>query len=331
MKRFFGWVGLFLLLGTAHVASAQIVGRVLGARGQGVVIGVGQNVGVEKGEVFWVYRDSLASGKVHRTKIGRVEIVKTFPKISVARIVWVKPENRIRKGDVAIHTDASFFSDYFSSGNLQFSFSAGMNKLYLTDLNRALVQQGAAFGVNAKSARMETGSAFGVQIRGRLPFHLSALWDGRYLSAVTTLKKTNASGQNVDINWSIRSWSANLGLAFSFVDTRLLELYAGARVGALISDLKFLNSVGNTFDNDYFEDTNVASGVFAGLSYKPSPHVALTLEAGYHSRGLGHVQGYRYTPGKKWDNYILRTALTKKRVNVDLSGISILVGVGARL
>ncbi len=330
MRKFLFWVGVLILVGMWQQAGAQTVGRILGARARGVVLQAGQNVGVQKGDVFWVYRDSLASGKVHRTKIGRVEVVKTFPKISVARIVWLKPDARIQKGDVAVHTKTSFFSDYFSSGNLQTTFSAGMNKLYLTDLNRALVQQGSVYGVNAKPARLKTGSAFGVRVRGRLPFHLGILWEGNYLNASTSLEQKNPAGKNVILNWVVRAWSANLGLTFSPVDTRLFELYAGARVGALISDVKFLNTLGSSFDNAYFEDTNVASGVFAGISYKPSNHVVLTVEAGYDSRGLGHLQGYRYTPGKKWENYIPRAAVTGKRINVDLSGISVMVGGGVR-
>ncbi len=331
MKKYLVGLGFVVLFGMAQVAAAQTIGRVLGARARGVVLEAGENAGVQKGDLFWVFRDSLAKGKLLRTKIGRVEIVKTFPKISVARIVWVKPETHIRKGDVAIHTEASLFTDYFSSGNLQLTFSAGMNKLYLTDLNRALVQQGSVYGVNAKGARINTGSAFGVRFRARLPFHLGVLWEGNYLSTATRLEKDNSAGKNVVLSWAAKAWSANLGLTFSPVDTRLFELYTGARVGALISDVKFLNTLGSTFDNGYFEDTNVASGVFAGISYKPNNHVVLTLEAGYDSRGLGHLTGYRYTPGKKWDNYIPRAAITGKRINVDLSGISVMVGLGARL
>ncbi len=331
MKEKWTWLGLIFLLVFVQTANAQTIGRVLGARGRGVVLQVGQKAGVEKGQVFFVYRDSLRAGKLKRTKIARVQVVKTFPKISVARIVWLKPQIHIKKGDVAVHTRTSFWGDYFSSGNLQMTFSFGMNKLYPTDLNRALVQQGSVYGVDAKSARFKTGSALRIRLRGRLPFHLSALWEGDYLSTAAALQKSGLSGKNVAMNWNIRAWSSQLGLAFNIVDTHVLNIYVGTRVGVLIADLKFLNTFGSTYDNAYFEETNVASGLFSGLSYKPGCHVVLTIETGYDFRGLGHLQGYRYTPGKRWDHYIPRTALTENRIHVDLSGVSVLVGIGARL
>jgi len=319
-----------LFWGTKQAFSQLRVGEVLGSRGRGVVIKLGQKDGIQNNQIFTIYRDEIKNGKRKRVKIGRVLIIKTYKDISVAKIQQVQKGIVIRKGDVAVFTNPSFFSDYFGNGNLQLSVNAGMAKLYLTDFNRSFVAYASQKLVNAKNKKIHSGNLFRGRLKARLPYRLSAVFEGEYLFSSTALNDLNSDRMAVALKRVLESWIANVGITYSLWQTRRWEAFAGAKVGVIKSNIKFLNAFGNgTYTNSYFEEWNTSSGIFTGLSYAPTRSFLVTLEGGYDNRNLGHLSGYSYKNGAKIENVIAR-APDNHPITTDLSGFSATIGTGIR-
>ncbi len=319
-----------LFLGTNQAFSQPKVGEVLGSRGKGVVIKLGQKDHIQNHQLFDIYRDTIKNGKRKRIKIGRVLIIKPYQDISVAKIQWLKKGIVIQKGDVAVLAHPSIFSDYFGIGNLQLSVNAGMAKLYLTDFNRSFVAYASQNLVNAKNKKIHSGSLFRGRLKARLPHRLSAIVEGEYLSTSTALNAANSNGVAVALKRVLETWSGSVGLAYNLWQTQHWEGFAGAKVGIIKSDIKFLNAFGNsTYKNSYFEEWNTSSGIFAGVSYTPIQLFSVILEGGYDNRNLGHLTGYSYKNGAKIENVIAR-APDNHPITANLSGFSVAVGTGVR-
>ena len=319
-----------LFLATNQAFSQLKVGQVLGSRGKGVVIQLGQKDNIQNNQIFKIYRDEIKNGKRKRVKIGRVLIIKTYKNISVAKLQQVQKGVVIRKGDIAVLASPSIFSDYFGNGNLQLSVSAGMAKLYLTDFNRSFVAYASQNLVNAKSKKIHSGNLFRGQLKARLPHRLGAVFEGEYLFTSTALNAVNSHEMAVALKRVLESWIGNVGITYSLWQTQRWEAFAGAKVGVIKSNIKFLNAFGNgAYKNSYFEEWNTSSGLFAGLSYTPTRSFFVTLEGGYNNCNLGHLTGYSYQNGVKLENVIAR-APDNHPITTNLSGFSVTVGTGIR-
>ncbi|NOY78581.1 MAG: hypothetical protein GXO76_11995 [Calditrichaeota bacterium] len=329
-KTVFIWIVIVLFFGINQAYSQPKVGEILGSRGKGVVIKLGQKDHIQNNQVFDIYRDVIKNGKRKRIKIGRVLVIKAYENISVAKIQSLKKGIVIRKGDIAVRVPPSFFSDYFAKGNLQFSGSVGMAKLYLTDFNRSFVAYASQNLVNAKEKKIHSGTLFRGRLKARLPHRLTAILEGEYLSTSTALNAVNQNRVAVALKRVLETWSGSVGLAYSLWQTQRWELFTGAKVGLLKSDIKFLNAFGNgSYRNSYFEEWNTSSGLFAGLSYSPTHLFSVTLEGGYDARNLGHLSGYSYQNGVKLEHVIAR-APDNHAITTDLSGFSTTLGMSVR-
>ncbi|GBD94605.1 hypothetical protein BMS3Abin05_02216 [bacterium BMS3Abin05] len=303
---------------------------VLGSRGQGVVIKIGQKRGITAGQKFDIYRDTVKDGVRKRIKIGQVLVIKVFPNISVAKIQRVAKNRTIKKGDVAVLKQKSFFTDYFGRGNLRISANVGMANLYLTDFNRAFVSYASHYLIDAKPAKIHSGNLFRGRLKMRLPYSLNIVLDGEYLPVAAAVNQTNKNGLKVNLKRTIESWIGNVGLAYNFWQVPGWEAYAGAKAGFIKSDIKFLNYFSDGhYLNSYFEEMNLSTGVFAGITYTPAKVFFINLETGYNGRGLGHLAGYSYKDGQRIDHVIARD-LTGKAITTDLSGFSVTLGTGLR-
>jgi len=329
-KIIFIWMAVVLFFGINQAYSQPKVGQVLGSRGKGVVIKLGQKDHIQADQIFAIYRDTIKNGKRKRIKIGRVLIIRVYENISVAKIQQLKKGIVIQKGDVAVLVRPSVFAEYFGKGNLDVSGNVGMAKLYLTDFNRSFVAYASQNLVNAKEKKIHSGTLFRGRLRARLPHHLSAILEGQYLSTSTALNAVNQNRVAVALKRVLETWSGSVGLAYSLWQTQRWEGFIGAKAGLLKSDIKFLNAFGNrSYKNSYFEEWNTCSGIFAGLSYSPTQLFSVTLEGGYDSRNLGHLSGYAYQNGIKLENVIAR-APDNHPITTDLSGFSMTLGMGVR-
>ena len=329
MKKFIFLIAGISLFFWSNAAFAQPkMAQVLGGRGKGVVIELGQKDQIQNNQIFDIYRDTIKNGKRKRVKIGRVQVIKVFKHISVAKIQHVKKGFDVKKGDVAILANPSLFSDYFGSGNIQLSTNVGMAKLYLTSFNNAFVAYASQHLINAKQKRIHSGNLFRGRIKARLPHKLNAIFEAEYLSTSTAINDVNRDRLAVSLKRVLDSWIGNAGLAYSLWQTDRWEWYTGAKLGLIKSDIKFLNAFGDgSYENSYFEELNTTFGIFAGLSYRPNRLFFVSLESGYDNRGLGHLSGYSYKNGVKVENVIAR-APDNKPITTDLSGFSATIGIG---